>query len=495
MLYKAARSALLILSLAAGLLSCGGERVERAHPESHLMWGTYLGKDCSDEGFGLAVDGSGCAYVTGFTCSDDFPTTAGAFDRTFNGGTIDAFVIKLDPEGRTLIYSTFLGGSGPDRACGIAVDGSGRALIAGRTRSPDFPVTAGAFDTSANGDYDLFAARLDPAGERLEYATFLGGRFFDNGAGVALDAEGCAYLTGWTNSADFPTTPGAFDRTRDPHQKYADAVVVKLDRSGRSLRYATYLGGGGNDWGQAIAVDDSGRAHVGLLTSSVDFPTTPNAFQSAHGGITDAAAVKLDRSGSGLIYATFLGGSAQDWAVAIAVDDAGRAHLTGTTYAEDFPTTPGAFDTLHHGLQDVFVAGLDPGGSDLIYGTFLGGSDEEHGTGILVSGGWIFLTGSTRSVAFPTTPEAFERSHHGRADAFLAVLASPGGTLAYSSLLGGSADDVARAVGRDSRGRVFVTGWTESVDLPVTPGAIDVTHGGKHDIFVFGIDLGAALQP
>jgi len=501
MILRITLGVVLILLLAVGPWSCGRDQEDRAVLTDQAeqvdirTWGTYLGRDCSDEAFGLAVDRTGCVYITGFTCSDDFPVTAGAFDRTFNGGTLDAFVVKIDPQGQMLIYSTLLGGSGPDRAWGIAVGEDGRACVTGRTRSDDFPVTPGVFDPTANGDYDLFAARLDPEGAALEYATFIGGRSFDTGAGIALDGDGCAYLTGWTSSSNFPVTAGAFDRSLDARQNKADAVVIKLDPTGRFLRYATFLGGAENDWGQAIAVDEAGRAHVGLLTRSLDFPVTREAFQTVPGGITDAAAVKLDPSGGELIYATLLGGSAQDWAQGIAVDEAGRAHLTGVTSSEDFPVTPGAFSTRHHGFQDVFVAAFDPGGRTLISSTFLGGSAEEQGTGILARGGKIYLTGSTRSADFPTTPGAFDERHHGKADAFLALMSDSGDTLVYCSLLGGAADDVARAIGLDHLGGVVVTGWTESEDLPVTPGAIDEHAHGKEDIFVFRIDPQASARP
>ena len=497
-------SALLVLLIAAGWSSCDRRQDERpdrsegtdqGDPAGGLPWGTYLGRDGTDEGFGLAVDASGCAYITGFTSSEDFPTTAGAFDRTFGGGTIDAFVVKLDPEGRTLVYSTLLGGSGPDRAWGIAVDESGCAFITGRTRSSDFPVTSGAFDVTANGDYDLFVARLGPEGRKLEYGTYLGGRSFDNGAGIALDDDGCAYVTGWTSSADFPVTEGAFDRTLDSQPQKADALAVKLDRRGRALHYATFLGGGESDWGQAIAVDEGGRAYIGLYTGSHDFPVTPEGFQTVPGGITDGAVVKLDPAGGSLIYGTFLGGSAQDWIQAIAVDDLGRAHLTGVTYSGDFPVSPGAFDTRHHGHKDAFVAGLDPSGGAMIYGAYLGGADEDQGTAIQAAAGRIYMAGATSSADFSLAQTLPEGTHRGKADAFWVVMDAGGDSLIQTSLLGGSADDVVRAIACDGRGHIYLTGWTESPDLPVTPGAVDETYNGKEDIFLFKVDPENRLRP
>jgi hypothetical protein len=367
-----------------------------------LAWSTYVGASCSDEGFDIAVDDSGNTYLTGFTCSADFPVTAGAFDTTFNGGTIDALVVKLDAAGRDLCYATFLGGSGPDRGFGITVNEAGHAYVTGRTRSGDFPVTAGAFDTDYNGDYDVFMAKLDPQGSRLVYATFLGGGRYDNGESIALDRFGSAYVTGMTRSADFPATSSAFDTTCHG-QMEADAFVAKLTPGGDALEYATFLGGEGKDWGMDVAVDDSGHAYVGLLTGSDDFPVTGGAFDTTCDGLSDAAAVKLNLSGSGLVYATFLGGRGQEWCRSIAVDGLGHAFLTGVTRSGDFPATEGAFDRSPNGGDDAFVAKLNPLGSGLVYATLLGGSDDERSTGIVLDdSGCACLTGITRSMDFPT---------------------------------------------------------------------------------------------
>jgi hypothetical protein len=176
-----------------------------------LLYSTYLGAGSTDWGYGIAVDGAGDAYVTGFTYSADFPTTPGAFDTSFNG-VLDAFVTKLNPTGTALAYSTYLGGSSDDYGRGIAIDGAGNAYVTGPTGSFDFPTTAGAFDTSYNGDVlDAFVTKLNPTGTALLYSTYLGGSGRDASGGIALDGAGNAYVTGETSSADFPTTPAAFD--------------------------------------------------------------------------------------------------------------------------------------------------------------------------------------------------------------------------------------------------------------------------------------------
>jgi uncharacterized repeat protein (TIGR01451 family) len=323
---------------------------------SALIYATFLGGSSWDDSCGIAMDSSGNAYITGGTESSDFPTTPGAFDTTFNWGTSDAFMAKLNTAGSALIYATFLGGSSTDCGYGIAVDGGGNAYVTGYTFSSDFPTTPGAFDTTFNGgEHDAFVAKLNAAGSGLAYAIFLGGSSYggDFGHDIAVEASGAAYVTGYTFSSDFPTTPGAFDTI---HNGGRDAFVVKLNAAGSALIYATFLGGSDWDEGYGIAVDWAGSAYMTGYTESSDFPTTPGAFDRTHNGGDDAFVVKLNPAGSS--YATFLGGSSSDGGYGIAIDASGAAYVTGSTNSYNFPTTPGAFDTTHNGSGDAFVTKL-----------------------------------------------------------------------------------------------------------------------------------------
>jgi len=323
---------------------------------TRLSYATYLGGSSFDEGWAIAVDETGNAYVTGFSQSwaSDFPTTPGAFDTSPNGWE-DPFVVKVNPAGTGLSYATLLGGSDSDRGEGIAVDGTGSAYVTGYTRSPEFPTTAEAFDTSYNGDdSDAFVVKVNPSGTGLTYSTFLGGSVSDSALAIAVDGEGCAYVTGYTWSSDFPTTQGAFDRIRDE----GDAFVVKLNAAGAGLSYATLLGGSYYEEGQAIAVDVAGSACVTGVTSSSDFPTTAGAFDTSYDG-AEFFVVRLNIAGTGLGYATFLGGTSVNFVRAIAIDSEGSAYVTGATMSADFPTTAGAFDTSYNGGdRDAFVAKL-----------------------------------------------------------------------------------------------------------------------------------------
>ncbi|HKZ63500.1 MAG TPA: PKD domain-containing protein, partial [Thermoplasmata archaeon] len=468
-----------------------------------LLYSTFLGGSWWDETWGVAVDASGGVYVTGVTESDtDFPTTAGAYDRSHNGGNWDAFVAKLDPIGSALVYSTFLGGRAWDYGWGIAVDASGAAYVTGVTEdaAADFPTTPGAYDTTHNGGDDAFAAKLSPSGSALLYSTFLGGGGRDEGYGIAVDAVGAAYVAGFTISADFPTTPGAYSTT--PNGVY-DAFAAKLDASGSALLYSTFLGGSGIDWGVGIGVDALGAAYVIGNTddAATDFPTTPGAYDTTpNGGPQDVFVAKLDATGSTLLYATFLGGSGNETGFGIAVDASGTAYLTGWTWdaATDFPTTPGAYDTTHNGGDDAFVAKLDATGSTLVYATFLGGSGYDDGIGIAVDvSGSAYVTGSTYDAAtdFPTTPGAYDTTHNGGYDAFVAKLDEVGSGLLYSTFLGGSRYDDGIGIVVDASGVAFVTGSTFSTDFPTTPGAYDRTHNGGEDAFVAKLTLPLGPMP
>ena len=324
---------------------------------SALVYSTFLGGLSFDQANDIAVDASGSAYVTGETFSPDFPT-ASAFDSTTNGES-EAFVTKLNPAGSALVYSTFLGGSSGDFGRGIAVDTSGSAYVTGATFSPNFPTTAGAFDTTHNGSSDVFVTKFNPSGSApLVYSTFLGDSDDDVGSGIAVDASGSAYVTGETKSPNFPTTVGAFDTT---HNGELDVFVTKLNPSGSApLVYSTFLGGSGIDSGRGIAVDKSGSAYVSGFTNSPNFPTT----DAVYNGGNDAFVTKLNPSGSApLVYSTFLGGSGDDIGLGIAVDTVGSAYVTGGASSPNFPTTVGAFDTTHNGpgplvSVDAFVTKL-----------------------------------------------------------------------------------------------------------------------------------------
>jgi hypothetical protein len=327
---------------------------------SGLLYSTYLGGSGFDECSltCIALDAAGNAYLTGFTDSTNFPTTVGAFQTAYGGGPFDAFVTELAPTGSGLVYSTYLGGSGDDEAFGgIAVGAAGNAYVTGLTSSTDFPTTPGAFQTVFGGGlYDVFVTQMNPLGSGLVSSTYLGGSGDDEGFGIALDAAGNAYVTGYTDSTNFPATVGAFQTANGGG---GDAFVTKLNPLGTGLAYFTYLGGSDFEQAYEIAVDAAGNAYVTGFTNSTDFPTTPGAFQTALAGNFDAFITKVNPSGSGLVYSTYLGGSGDEIAFGIVLDTLPNpnAYVTGLTNSTDFPTTPGAFQpAFAGGFADGFVA-------------------------------------------------------------------------------------------------------------------------------------------
>jgi len=459
---------------------------------STLAYSTFLGGSGVDEGLALDVDNAGNVYVMGNTGSTAFPTTAGAFDATNNGGT-DVFVTKLNATGTGLLYSTFLGGAGNDLGYyGIAVDDEGSAYVTGVTNAPPFPqpgfpTTPGAFDTTYDGVHDAFVAKLNASGSALVYSTLLGGTgggFGDRGYAIAVDDAGNAFVTGGTFSTNFPTTSGAFDTTHNGGSA-EDAFVAKLNPSGSGLVYSTYLGGENDDIGLGIALDGAGNAFVAGSTNSTAFPTTGGALDTTFNGLQDAFVTKLNAGGSALAYSTFLGGAGAENGFDIAIDGAGSAYVTGSTFSTNFPTTSGAFDTTANGSGDVFATKLNGTGSGLLYSTFIGGSSDEEGLAVAVDGeGNIFVTGYTNSGAFPTTAGAFDTTFNGGFDPFVTNLNATGSELIYSTFIGGSVNDVGYGIALDAAENAIVTGSTGSSGFPTTTGAFDRTPNGSTDAFV-----------
>ncbi len=477
------------LSFAFG---CEGRDSSRPLVIDPLVYSTFLGGSDNDYGFGIAIDSSGSAYVTGATWSTDFPATPGSFNTTLRG-VGDAFVTKLDATGSALVYATFLGGGGSDGGRDIAIDSSGSAYVTGDTASLDFPATLGSFDTTYNGGFDSFVAKLDATGSALVYATFLGGAADDVGWDIAIDSSGSAYVTGMTWSADFPATPGSFDTT---YNVGGDVFVARLSPPGSALVYATFLGGGGDDYGRGIAVDSAGNTYVTGETVSADFPVMPGSFDTTFsGGYVDAFVARLNAAGTALVYATFLGGSGNDYGRDIAIDSSGRAYVTGETTSADFPVTPGSFDAIHNGWLDAFVAKLDATGSALVYSSFMGGGRTDRGEDISVdSSGSIYVTGSTESADFPTTPGSFDTTYNGGFDPFVAKLDSAGIVLVYATFLGGGGHDYGYCITVDFSGSAYFAGYTGSTDFPVTLGAFDTTYDAGWDAFVTKLDIGSSAN-
>ena len=377
----------------------------------------------------------------------------------------------IDPQ---LVYATYLGGNSYDEALAIAVDSTGAAYITGDTSSGTFPIV-GSLKTT-NASIDAFVTKISSSGTSLVYSTFLGGGGNDHGFAIAVDSSGSAYVTGDTSSANFPVLSG-FQATLAGG--FWDAFVTKLTAAG-ALSYSTYLGGNGIDEGHGISVDSSGAAYIGGWTASTNFPMQSPIQGSSKGGY-DAFVTKIAPGGNSLIYSTYLGGSQDDQALALAVDSSGSAYVTGPTGSADFPTVS-AYQSAYK-FGDAFVAKLAPSGASLTYSTYLGGSSAESSYGIAVdSAGSAYVTGKTLSADFPVAGP-YQPKNAGNYDVFVTKLAAAGNALVYSTYVGGKGAEVGYAIAVDSAGSAYVAGWTNSTDFP-TLSQIQ-TDQPNDDAFVF----------
>jgi uncharacterized protein (TIGR03437 family) len=434
-----------------------------------LIYSTYHGGNGLDYAYAVAVDSVGNTYVTGGAGSGNFPTTAPL--QSSLKGAEDVFVTKYNPNGSAKLYSTYVGGGGPDEGRGIAVDVQGNAYVTGSAGSIDFPVV-NAIQTTQGGSGDAFLLKLNATGSALVYSTYLGGNGIDAGSAVALDAAGNAYVVGSTFSTNFPVK-NPFQAARGAQE---DAFVAKINAAGNAWMYATYLGGNNVDQGNAIAVDAAGNAYVTGYTASTDFPVA-SPFRGSNAGAVDAFVTKINPAGSALVYSTYLGGDGTDYGTGIAVDSSGSAYVTGSVTSDDFPLASPIDSTLgSHAVGDVFVTKLNPAGSGLIYSTYLGGGSEDDPYALAIDqAGNVYITGRTNSSDFPLTNPI--QSTRFAFDMFVTEINAAGSAQLFSTFIGGSGSESGRGIAVDRLGNIHVAGEGTSTDFPMVK-AVQGTNGG-----------------
>ena len=462
-----------------------------------VRFSTFLGDKRWDEAYDAETDAAGNTYVAGLTESPNLPT---AHARQGFGGVMDAFVAKLSPDGQTLLYSTYLGGSGMDAAFNLAVDHNGNAYVTGRTGSEDFP-TVNALQGRLRGRGcqlreqatpcpDAFVTKLGALGQAV-YSTYFGGSRDEEGVAIAVDRAGSAYVTGNTDSLDLPLgnpIQGAFHNSDCANDLPCpeDTFVTKLSPAGSRVLYSTYLGGKALDLAGGVAVDPAGSAYVTGTTRSPDFPTR-NPLQGTLRGklcgpppgvpCTDAYVTKLTPDGGGLAYSTFIGGTKNERGGGVTVDDGGQASITGTTDSADFPTQQAAQPTLDNSscspeappkelCDDAFLTKLAASGGALVFSTYIPGNGEDQGLGVTVDkAGNVYVAGSTDSRDFRTV-NPVQPKLAGRIDAFVQKYRGTTGRLLLSTFFGGSENERANGVAVDPSGAIHFAGRTESPDFP-----------------------------
>ena len=469
-----------------------------------LLASTFIGGSSSERGYSIVLDEAGNVYVTGWTQSSDFPTTPGAYDEDYNDG-FDIFVSKLDSDLTSLLASTFIGGGDDEGSLAdynicIALDGGGNVYVTGTTQSADYPTTPGAYDTSCNGGgyvscLDAFISKLDDSLTTLLASTFIGGSLNDIAASIRIDGNGYVYVAGYTLSADYPTTTGAYDESLNGTA--SDAFISKLDSNLTSLLASTFIGGSSSEACGAAILDGSGNVYVTGMTQAYNYPITPGAYDNSHNGGADVYISKLDSDLTSLLASTFIGGgdgwyvAGDEYGTSIALDVIGNVYVTGWTDSLDYPTTSGAYDESFNGYTDVFVSKLDTTLSSLMASTFIGGENYyDHGYYIaLDESGNVYVTGSSFSPDYPTTAGAYNESGTG---VFISKLDNTLSFLLASTYIGADgvyAASFGRAIALDTSGNVCVAGYTNSSNYyPTTPGAYDESFNGGQDVFVSKLD-------
>jgi hypothetical protein len=455
-------------------------------PLIFLEFSTFYGGTNNDYGSDIDVDKNNNVYVTGYSESSDLPTTKNANDTSYNGD-LDCFVFKLNQDGSSMLYSTYIGGNADDYAIGLDIDDNGNAYITGRTYSLNFPSTQNANDTTYNGAYDCFVVKINSIGSRLVYSTYIGGSSDDKGEGIVLDTKGNAYVVGYTKSTDFPITPGAHDNS---FNGAGDIFSFKLNSSGSILVYSTYIGGTDGDVAHDIGIDPFGNAYIIGWTYSTDFPKSSGVYDPTHNGETDCIIFKLNQSGNKLDYSTFVGGTSFDYGYGIDVDTIGNAYVTGYTLSSNFPTTNNSLNqSFNGGSTDIFCAKINKTGSNLLFSTYLGGAGNDYGRDISIdSNGNSFVTGYSSSSDFYITRDAFDNTTN-KTEGIIFKLSQNGSNLVYSSFLGGDDNEESRGICLDSTGNVFLTGITYSNNFPITNGVFDNVSNGNVDAFVLKISF------
>ncbi|MEA1981019.1 MAG: SBBP repeat-containing protein [candidate division Zixibacteria bacterium] len=454
-----------------------------------LNYSTFFGGSGNDFARDMCIDSNGSIYITGYTTSADFPVHS-AFDYNYDGGgtsEYDVVVFKMSATGDTLFYSTYFGGhEDSEIALSIDVDISGNIIITGQTNSDDMPFL-NPFQSALSGNSDAFIMSLSEAGNDLLYSTYYGGSSDDYGSSIIFESGNIAYLAGTTTSPDLPLngTPLSGNISGS-----GDAFLAKFDLSSGALSNATYLGGSQTESALSVKVGSAGNIYVSGYTISEDFPMENPIFNTYAGGgtsIGDAFILIIDNTLSSLNFSTYLGGSADEVAIALSLDNNDRMYITGFTTSNNFPVY-NAYDQYYNDIADAFITCIESNGDSLIYSTYLGGTEVDFGSDLTCDEfGYVFITGNTQSTNFPVL-NAIDNHYNGSNDIFVTSINSTGDSLLYSTYFGGSQFESVYGIVIDTGKNVTITGYTNSSNFPII-NAYDDTYNSANDIFIARIDF------
>jgi hypothetical protein len=468
-----------------------------------LLASTLLGGWCDEISYGpfIELDDTGNVYISGFTCTTNFPTSVGAFQGNYGGGQLDCFVAKFNNDLTSLVACTFLGGSGFETECSMTLDNDGNIFAGGYTDSQNFPTTPGAYNETNNGAYDIFISKLSNDLSTLISSTYIGGSsndgFESNRINLMVGQNGDLYVAGQSRSDDFPTTTGAYDTTFNgagPYEQSGDAVVFRMDNTLSTLIASTYLGGSSDEFRVSIAQDENENIFVSTATYSSNIPIIPGGgYDEIFNGLTDVFISKLSNDLTTQLAATYLGGGSGEIPLVIEAGENNNIYLCGFTSSSNYPTIPGVYDEIYNGGgDDGFISKFDNNLTTLLASTFLGGSAADGGQDLVLYKGEIYITGKTLSSNFPIISGTYDDTYNGgteHGDMFVSKMDSNLTTLFASTFLGGTDDEKPFGIEVDTSGNVFVGGFTHSSDYPTTAGAYDRTFGGIRDVVVAKFNL------
>lgn len=459
-----------------------------------LVFSTFLGGGSLDLGESIKLDGNKNIFISGYTASSSFPTTSGAYQEDIS--TIhDVFVSKLNADGTALIYSTFLGGNDNEKTLNtLVLDQNGNPIIAGITGSNDFPTTTNAFQPNYAFNDDAFVTKLNEDGTSLVFSTYFGGSNYDEPTSLAIDNLGNIFLAGATKSTNLPTSTNAYQASKQNNYE-DDIFIVKLNNNASSLELCTYLGGTDYEVRAKLVLDENANIFVSGETASADFPTTENAFQVSLGSGFDrnVFVCKLNPTVTELVFSTCIGSKyTYTGASAIQIDSESNVYIAGTTTADDFPVTQGAYQTVegYAYSRNSFITKFNSTGTEIIVSTYFSGKGNDIIRDMLIDNeNNIFVIGSSTSDNFPTTEGALQTEINGQHDMFISVFNPSISALTYSTLLGGKNNDYPYSFVLDSNKDLYITGETSSSDFPITEGAYrsDLENDRYNDAFIIKI--------